>query len=404
MLSLPYYTSTEIQDVDEVIRETGTAVGFEVERAPPEEVSADAHTSECIVSYDEWDFNITFDIQPDDNRANPDTPRSKNSQVPLPRLTIRDASWFSDPGINGISQEEYQRRVDITFEFICRFAMATDVEYAPMLGFADPNPLQCWPTDYPITDHIEELPIFGIYSESALEDLGGLDAMFDRSPWYIAELPSGHTIIIQEDFPWNKRDWSPPTDAEFLETVTLPDSGEYVAHDFADPFASLESGAVGTDLCVPREKIGPEFRNEDLELVRVRVDEQRDLRRLDDGSFVRNVVDDDPGDPAAFMQAMLEEIPADATADDLMVSALLKDAIPPAFVRLEGPDDETVVSTIAGLDIDSPKVDLLISLGRVAQDKGVTDETLREINAFLENLSGLENIVGLEERIRDRLL
>lgn len=400
MLSLPYYTSTEIEDIDEAIREACAAVGLEIERVPPEAVSANSHASECIVSYNEWNFSITFDVRSDDGRTDPDAPRSKDSEVPLSRLTISDTRWFSDPWENGISQDEYQRRVDIIFEFICRLAMAIDVEYAPMLGFVDP--LQCWPTDYPITDHIEELPIFGIYSQSALEDLGGLEAMFDRSPWYVAELPSGHTIVIQEDFPWNKRDWSPPTDATFLKTATFPDSDEYASHDFADPFASLETGAIGTDLCVPREKIGPEFRNEDLELVRVRVDEQRDLRRLDDGSFVRNVVDDDPGDPAAFMQAMLEEIPAGATADDLMVSALLKDVIPPAFVRLGDPADETIVSRVAGLDVDSPKVDLLISLGRVVQDGG-TDETLRELDAFLGNLDGLEDTDGIERTLEEWL-
>ncbi|ELY69957.1 hypothetical protein [Natrinema versiforme] len=280
--------------------------------------------------------------------------------------------------------------------------MATDVEYAPMLGFVDP--IQCWPTDYPITDHIEELPIFGIYSQSALEDLGGLEAMFDRSPWYVAELPSGHTVVIQEDFPWNKRDWSPPTDAAFLETATFPDSGEYAAHDFADPFAALETDAIGTDLCVPREKIGPEFRNEDLELVRVRVDEQRDLRRLDDGSFVRNVVDDDPGDPAAFMRAMLEEIPAGATADDLMVSALLKDAIQPAFVRLEDPADETIVSRVVALDSDINKVEFLITLGRVAREADFSVADSREIEQVFESLETFDATVDLDQYLRDRLL
>ena len=394
MLGLPYYTPAEIEDTDKVIRDTSAAVGLEAERVPPEQTNANPGSSVFLVSRNEWDFEVRFDKERDETGTDPDSP------APTPELEIGGASWFSDPSINGIGQDEYQQRVDIGFEFICRLAMATDVEYAPMLGFVDP--LQCWPTDYPITDHIEELPIFGIYSQSALEDLGGLEAMFDRSPWYVAELPSGHTVVIQEDFPWNKRDWSPPTDAEFLETATFPDADEYAAHDFSDPFASLETGAIGTDLCVPREQIGPEFRNEDLELMRVRVDEERNLRRLDDGSFVRNVVDDDPGDPAAFMQAMLEEIPADATADDLMVSALLHEAVPPAFVRLENQDDETIVSKVADLDIDSPKVDLLISLGRVAQDGG-TDETFREIDVFLENLAGLEDVEGLEDRLRDRL-
>lgn len=103
------------------------------------------------------------------------------------------------------------------------------------------------------------------------------------------------------------------------------------------------------------------------------------------------------------MQAMLENVPADAATDELMVSALFKEAVPPAFVRLGDSDDETIVSKVAALDVDVAKVDLLISLGRVAQDGDITDETLREIDAFLENLEGLEDVAGIERRIRDRL-
>ncbi|PCR92543.1 hypothetical protein CP557_00150 [Natrinema ejinorense] len=160
---------------------------------------------------------------------------------------------------------------------------------------------------------------------------------------------------------------------------------------------------MGTDLCVPREKIGPEFRNEDLELVHVRVDEERNLRRLDTGAFVRNVVNEDPGDPAAFMMAMLEDVPADAAADELMVSTLLR-GVPPAFVRLDDRDDETIVSKVMALDVDVAKVDLLISLGRVAREGGLTEEGLREMDRFLENLEGVEDVEGIEQRIRDRLL
>ncbi|WP_408960149.1 hypothetical protein [Natrinema sp. 74] len=82
--------------------------------------------------------------------------------------------------------------------------MALEVEYAPMLGFVDP--LQVWPTDRPLAENIEELPIFGIYSESILEEFGGLSEMFDGSLWYVAELPSGHTVVVRKDFPWNNRE------------------------------------------------------------------------------------------------------------------------------------------------------------------------------------------------------
>lgn len=87
-----------------------------------------------------------------------------------------------------------------------------------MVGRVDP--MQVWPTDRPLAENVAELPIFGIYSESILDELGGVQAMFDRSPWYVATLLGGHTIVIQDDFPWNDKQWTPPGDADFLETAT----------------------------------------------------------------------------------------------------------------------------------------------------------------------------------------
>lgn len=43
----------------------------------------------------------------------------------------------------------------------------------------------------------------------------------------------------------------------------------------ADPFASLDTGAYGADVCVHRDDISQEFTNEDLHLVRVDIDEDR---------------------------------------------------------------------------------------------------------------------------------
>lgn len=96
--------------------------------------------------------------------------------------------------------------------------------------------------------------------------------------------------------------------------------------------AALSSGECAVDACVPREDIAAELRNEDRTLVRVYVDEDRNLQRLPDDTFVRNVVLDGPDDEAVI-HAQLADSPPDATDDDLMLSALLHGAISPSFVR-----------------------------------------------------------------------
>ncbi|WP_254763715.1 hypothetical protein [Natrinema marinum] len=256
-------------------------------------------------------------------------------------------------------------------------------------------------------DGLEELPRMGVYSRDVLDEFGGVAAMFGSPPWYTASLEDGKTVVIESDTPWLDGGWRPPTEAAYLDDATFNESDEPAPDErrgLKDPFAALETGDIGTDLCVPRGEIAPEFSNEDLELVRVRVDENRSLRRIDTDSFVRNIVDDDPGDDAAFMMAMLADVPADATEDTLMVSALLRDAIPPAFVRLDDSSGETVVSRVVALESGINKVELLVSLGRVAREAGFAADDIREIEQLLEELETLEDTVDLDRYLRDRLL
>ncbi|AGB30397.1 hypothetical protein Natpe_0467 [Natrinema pellirubrum DSM 15624] len=147
---------------------------------------------------------------------------------------------------------------------------------------------------------------------------------------------------------------------------------------------------MGTDLCVLREKTAPEFRTDDLELVRVYVDDQRNLRRIDTDVFGQNIVDDDPGDDAASMMAMLADVPADAAEDDLLVSAVLREAIPPAFVRPANSSDATVVSRLVALDSDINKVELLVSHGRVAREAGSMPMLSERWNRFSSRLRFFE--------------
>lgn len=388
--AIAFYTSRPPDDIVDNALSACTRAGFEVDEGSEgmEKTGTEEYTTFNIY-YDDEHFNIGFNFDGD-------RPPSE------PVLSIRCGHVIKPTKTT--DERAFRDRMSAVFELLCRLAVTLDVDYAPLFSPEDRRAIL---KGRPIAENVEELPRIGVYDQAVVDQFGGLESMFDRPPWYTATLEGNKIVVAETERPWDRVDWQPPTEANFLETGAFADSGERAQqgdHDFEDPFAALETGAIGTDLCVPREKIGPEFPNEDLELVRVRVDEERNLRRLDTGAFVRNVVDDDPGDPAAFMMAMLEDIPTDATPDEPMVSALLKDAIPPAFVRLDDADDETVVTKVVALDIDVAKVDLLITLGRVAQDGDVTDEGLREMERFLEKLEGLDDLEGIEQRIQDRLL
>jgi hypothetical protein len=117
---------------------------------------------------------------------------------------------------------------------------------------------------------------------------------------------------------------------------------------------------------------------------------------------VRNVVTDARGDETAIIEGMLADIPVDADPDRLMVSALFHGAIPPAFVQCDDPDDATVVSRVLGLNIETDKVALLVSLGRAAQHgDGMDVET---IESALDTLADFDDPEIVDAYIRENLL
>ncbi|WP_339106349.1 hypothetical protein [Haloterrigena salinisoli] len=386
---MAFYTSRSRDGVVDDALASSTQAGFEID-ADSEQVESGIENQylEFDGYYDRWWFNFAFNLDAD-------RPPSE------PVLSIGCGQHIYPA--NAADEADYRAKMDGIFELLCRLAVTLDVDYAPLFN---PMGRRAVPERRPIAEAVEELPRMGVYSREVLDELGGVAAMFESPPWYTASLEDGNTVVIESDTPWLEGGWRPPTEAPYLDDAAFNDSDDSAPNErrgLADPFAALEAGDIGTDLCVPRDKIAPEFRNEDLEVVHIRVDEERNLRRLEDGTFVRNVVDDDPGDDMAVMMAMLEDIPADAAADELMVSALLHEAVPPAFVRLEDPDGETVVTTVDALGSDVNKVELLISLGRIAQQQGVDDEGMQEMTQLLTKLERLDDLENIEGYIRDRL-
>ncbi|WP_247730165.1 hypothetical protein [Halovivax limisalsi] len=149
-----------------------------------------------------------------------------------------------------------------------------------------------------ILEPIEAVPeVVGNFDEvievlpASIEEQQKLHNPHEEGDQYYADFRRGwyqgyfFWFVVESERPWDEVGWAPPTEADFHESAASVDPDEradQLESAFEDPFASLDAGEIGTDLCVPREMIGPAFRNEDVELVRVRVDDERNLGRWRD--------------------------------------------------------------------------------------------------------------------------
>jgi len=305
------------------------------------------------------------------------------------------------------SDKEYREFFDHFVEFLCQLAIQLDAEYVALLEHG--HWAEVIPSDVPLADNIDRLPRLAIYSESLLHDLGGIEAMRDRPPWRVGDLKNGNTLVIWSDEPWCRSGWIDSSYRD-LRTPQSEDGSNGASEpgnsdqelELSDPFAVLSPGDYGVDACVAREDIAAEFPNKDLRAVRVYLDEDRNLRRVADDTFVRNVVTEAGGDEQAVIEGMLADIPPDADDEAVRISALLHGAVPPSFVRLDEPDGENVVSRVLELDIETNKIDLLVSLGEAARhDEGLDTRT---IESALDNLAELDDTGAVDTYIRENLL
>ncbi|KAA9404605.1 hypothetical protein EGO51_19090 [Haloarcula hispanica] len=153
-------------------------------------------------------------------------------------------------------------------------------------------------------------------------------------------------------------------------------------------------GTYGTDAVVPQEDVALEFSNEALTLERVYRDGSNNLRRLEDDSFVRRLLDSD---------GPVGELPEDADPDDERVSVLTKRPIPTAFVRMDDPDEETIVSKMLALDIDTNKVERLVELARATDSAVVSEDTLAAIQEVLDELDDLDDEDSIHQYIQTKV-
>ncbi|WP_336330691.1 hypothetical protein [Haloarcula sp. CGMCC 1.2071] len=306
------------------------------------------------------------------------------------------------------SAEKYTGPARVFVELIRQLAVELNPYYvstsnrAIMNGEIAPTPKAVLPFETPIT--LERLPWLGIYSEPLIERFGGRQRVLDTPAWMVEELENGSILIVTTRIPWEDYGHKHPADRYLLDRMDRADAVSPPSDvTLSDPFASFDPGAIGTDICVHQDDIAPEFANEDLQLIPVRVDEHRNLRHLDTNAFVRNVVTNTTGDKAAIVKRMLSDVPA-TSDDDLYVSALLRDVIPPAFVRLDDPDNENVVTKVMRLETDVNKIKLLVSLSRVAQQDDFTTEDLNSMEGALDTLNELDDNENIDQYIEAKLL
>lgn len=376
----------DIQSTNEAVnrvKDLGQEIGFEIREDDARTMATGTYL--LPISYQNHSTNLMFRL---------DDERDEEAEISFGRLLDTTEN-----------EAETHDTVEAIFELICKISTELNAAYTAMVH-TEKRSMEVVPEDRPIPEAVETPPRLGVYAEDVLAGFGGVEGLFDHDPWYVAELEDGHTLVIESESTWG--DWRPPTEASYIRSAEFPtdestaQSNQSDETALSDPFAPLEPGAYGTDVCVDPDDIAAEFRNEDLELVRVYVDEERTLRRVRDDSFVRNLVVDAPDDNVAFVKAMLADVPSDAAATDPRVSALLNDAIPPSFVRADGPDDETVASRVLALPVNTSKIELLVSLGRAVRRGEEMDATT--VESAVENLAELDDPREIEEYIETNLL
>ncbi|KOX92424.1 hypothetical protein [Haloarcula rubripromontorii] len=322
-------------------------------------------------NYDKTTVSFMFDVSSD--------------RAPYERVLSVGLSDILFPS-NWSNSQNHAEFVAAIINLACELASAYDAEYVSLFKTGSHNAIA--PTGMPFADHIDQVPQLAVYSRSLLEELGGFDGLYGGEPWRYAELDSGHVLAMTADGPWQ----NPPfTDSERRD-LKRGDADE--ERGLSDPFTALDPDEYGTDAVITTDDLAPEFTNEALTLERVYRDESDNLRRIDDDSFVRRLINDGP----------IGELPAGVDQDDERLSALIEGSIPPAFVQLDGPEDESVVSKTMALDIVTSKFDLLVSLARTARSADVSDDVMSTIEGILDELGEMDDQDGIDQYIEQKLL
>ncbi|WP_143117686.1 hypothetical protein [Halomicrobium zhouii] len=215
--------------------------------------------------------------------------------------------------------------------------------------------------------------------------------MLEAPAWMVKELDSGHVMVVKTDNPVDPTTRpSVSTDSYLLEGKSR-EVLEEDQQDIADPFLHLDNGALGTDVVIHRENVEGNLTNDDIQLVRVKVEEDA-LWELDSGEFLRRRIDHQ-GDP-------IGDLPDKIGVDEEPYPPLIRLNVPPEFVELDAPTDENVVTKVLEMDIEISKLKILANLAGAVSDA----EDLAAIEPLVDQLHKLDDVSGIEQVIEERIL
>lgn len=154
-------------------------------------------------SYNSKTINITFDYE---SNISPHLVLIVNFREHLSPL-----NWKKD--------NKYKKFFDTSTDLLCRLY---DVSNANYMGVFTKSEYDTFvPSDLPLIDYIEKIPPIGIYSESLLQDFGGLAGLFkeprweySKPPWRVGELENGSLLVITHPRPWTDGGW---TDSSYVD-------------------------------------------------------------------------------------------------------------------------------------------------------------------------------------------
>lgn len=201
---MTFYTSRSMDDIVEDTHTTCEQAGFEVDPTHERTDTVGENEYDKIdLRYKGGSFTLSFNTADD-----------RPPDEPLLNIGCGQKIYPSEL----YDSVDYPGLMDGILELFCRLATTLEADYAPLF---DSEGRAAVPEGRPIGESVEEIPPMGIYSQTVLEQFGGVEAMFETSPWYTADLDGGLTLVIESEEPWQNGGWRPPTEAPYLNNASF---------------------------------------------------------------------------------------------------------------------------------------------------------------------------------------
>ncbi|WP_276302696.1 hypothetical protein [Halorussus lipolyticus] len=193
--SLGVYTKKHPSDVVDISLQAFAAAGFETERRTEK---FDQDIPSMNIPHKDKNFNISLNLEGD-----------LDPHEPVLTMSFKD--WL-DPS-NWENTKGYSKFFDICIELVCRLATGFSADYVPVCTRV--NRAEVLPLEPPLADHIDQIPQIGVYSQSLIDEFGGLAGLFEeprweasRPPWRVGELDDGSLLVITHPKPWTDGGWT----------------------------------------------------------------------------------------------------------------------------------------------------------------------------------------------------